>query len=106
MDGRDIGTNVLKDATVKIYLTASVEERAKRRYNELIIKNPNVSINYDEIKAEIIKRDHLDTTRKLNPLVKAHDAIEVDTSLLTIDEVVDTIIGIILGKVNSNGTNI
>ena len=98
MDGRDIGTNVLKDATVKFYLTASVEERAMRRYLEL--KELNRNVHLDEIKEDIIKRDHYDSTRELNPLVKASDAIEIDTSNLTVDEVVRKLTDIIIGKVN------
>ncbi len=97
MDGRDIGTNVLKDADYKFYLTASVDERAKRRYLELNKKNMEVSL--DDIKDEIIKRDNFDSNRELNPLKKANDAYEIDTSNLTIDEVVNKMTGIILGKV-------
>lgn len=99
MDGRDIGTNVLKDATLKFFITASVEERARRRYLEIKDKNQDVSM--EEIKAEIMQRDYLDINRTLNPLVKAPDAYEIDTSSLTVDEVVDKLIEIILGKVAS-----
>ncbi len=97
MDGRDIGTNVLKDATFKFYLTASAEERAKRRYLEL--KEKNLEVDLAEIKKEILQRDEFDSHRELNPLIKAEDALEIDTSNLTIDEVVDKLIDIILGKV-------
>lgn len=99
MDGRDIGTNVLKDATFKFFLTASVEERAKRRYLEL--KEKNMEVDLVEIQKEILSRDEIDSNRQLNPLQKADDALEIDTSYLTIDEVVDKMIGIILGKVTS-----
>ncbi len=93
MDGRDIGTNVLKDAEYKIYLTASAEERANRRFKELQEKGEGQS--YEEVLADIKARDHNDMTRELNPLRKADDAIEVDSTSMTIDEVVDAIIGYI-----------
>lgn len=86
MDGRDIGTCVLPDAEVKIYLTASSEVRAKRRYNELIAKG--VECNFDTLKREIEERDERDMNRELSPLKKAWDAIELDTSNLSIEEVV------------------
>lgn len=86
MDGRDIGTVVLKDAKYKFFLTASAEERADRRYKELTEKG--LDVNYDEILNDIIKRDHLDSTREVDPLRKADDAIEIDTTGLGIDEVV------------------
>jgi len=93
MDGRDIGTNVLKDAEYKIYLTASAEERANRRFKELQEKGEDQT--YEEVLADIKERDHNDMTRELNPLRKADDAIEVDSTSMTIDEVVDAIIGYI-----------
>lgn len=93
MDGRDIGTVVLKDAPFKFYLVASPELRAKRRYNELLAKN--ISVNYEEILSDIIKRDYIDSNREINPLKKAEDAIEIDTSYLTINEVVEKISDII-----------
>ena len=89
MDGRDIGTVVLKDANFKFFLTAKAEERAKRRYKELIDKGLDVEFN--NILEEIEKRDYIDTHREVNPLTKAEDAIEIDTSYLTIDEVVKKI---------------
>lgn len=98
MDGRDIGTNVLKNANVKIYLTASVEERAKRRFIELSKKGFNVNIN--EIQNEIITRDTNDSNRKLNPLKKAEDAQVIDTTNKSIDEVVNDIVEIIKNEVN------
>lgn len=89
MDGRDIGTVVLKDANLKIFLTAKAEERAKRRYSELI--ENDVDVNYDNILAEIKRRDYIDSTRSVDPLTKATDAIEIDSSYLNIEEVVDKI---------------
>ena len=90
MDGRDIGTVVLADAELKIYLTASVEERAQRRYDELRVKDNNISL--ESIKEDIIRRDKMDKNREISPLQKAEDAIEVDTTDLNIEEVVDEII--------------
>ena len=89
MDGRDIGTNVLTDAEVKIFMTASAEERADRRYKELIEKGQDVT--YDQILEDIRQRDHNDSTRALNPLRKADDAIELDTTGMSIEEVTDYI---------------
>ncbi|MBQ6496096.1 MAG: (d)CMP kinase [Firmicutes bacterium] len=86
MDGRDIGTNVLKDAECKIFLTASAEERAERRFKELQEKGEQQT--YEEVLADIKARDHNDMTRELNPLRKAEDAIELDTTGIGIDEVV------------------
>jgi cytidylate kinase len=90
MDGRDIGTYVLKDANVKIYLTASSSERARRRFAELSAKG--ISCDIDEIEKDIIARDHQDMTRDFAPLCQAEDAILVDSSDMSIDEVVSTII--------------
>lgn len=90
MDGRDIGTVVLKNANYKFFLTASAKERAERRYNEL--KEKNIDVDYDNILEEIIKRDHLDSTREVDPLKKAEDAIEIDTTGLNIKEVVAVIL--------------
>ena len=89
MDGRDIGTNILPNADVKIYLTASVETRAKRRYDELASKGK--SCDFDEIARDIKERDERDMTREIAPLKKAEDAILVDSSDMTIDEVVSKI---------------
>lgn len=93
MDGRDIGTNVFTDAQYKFFLTATPEERAKRRVKELNEKGDGVS--YEETLEDIKKRDYNDTHRKLNPLAKADDAIEVDTTDMTIDEVADAILAAI-----------
>lgn len=98
MDGRDIGTVVLKDAPFKFYITASPEERASRRYKELCSKN--IKVNYDNILKEIKKRDYIDSNRKINPLTKANDAIEIDTTTMSINEVVDSICSFIIKKLN------
>lgn len=90
MDGRDIGTNIIKDAELKIYLTASLKVRAKRRYDEL--KEKGKIENFDEILEDIRKRDFQDQARELNPLKKAEDAIELDTTNMNIEEVVNFII--------------
>ena len=89
MDGRDIGTNILPNAHVKIYLTASVETRATRRYKELLEKGENCV--YEEIAQDIKERDERDMNREIAPLKQAEDAILVDSSEMTIDEVVKTI---------------
>lgn len=87
MDGRDIGTVVLKDADLKVFLTASVEVRAKRRYEELVALGRKVSLN--ELEKDIVRRDQYDSSRKYNPLKQAADAIYIDTSAKNIDEVTD-----------------
>ena len=89
MDGRDIGTCVLPDAQVKIYLTASSATRAKRRYDELSEKG--VSCDLAEIEKDIIDRDYRDMHRETSPLRQAEDAVLVDSSEMNIDEVVDAI---------------
>ena len=89
MDGRDIGTCVLPDAFLKIYLTASPEVRGNRRYLELVEKGENPDLN--EIIEDIRKRDQADMTREISPLKKADDAVEIDSSEMTIDEVVKAI---------------
>ncbi len=81
MDGRDIGTVVFPDADLKLFMTASAEKRATRRYDELLLKGEKVS--YEDILENVTSRDHEDTTRKDSPLVKATDAIEIDNSDLT-----------------------
>lgn len=90
MDGRDIGTNVLTDAELKVFLTADSMVRARRRYEEL--RSKGVNANLDDIHEEIKERDYQDMNRKLNPLAQAEDAIRLDTSDMTIDEVVNTIV--------------
>lgn len=91
MDGRDIGYVVLPNANIKIFLTASVEERAKRRYKEL----SNTETNYQEVLENIKTRDYKDSNRELNPLRQAEDAILLDTTNMTIDEVVAEIVRLI-----------
>ena len=98
MDGRDIGTSVLPDADVKIYLTAGSMVRAKRRIDELTAKGEPADIV--KIEADIIERDHRDMTRELNPLRQAEDAVYVDSSDMTIEEVVDCIEAIIVEKLS------
>ena len=93
MDGRDIGTNVLKDATLKIYLSASVEERARRRCQELQQKGTNTDLA--QVKKEIELRDRLDSERDTAPLKKARDAIEIDTTHVTVDEVTKQILSLV-----------
>lgn len=97
MDGRDIGTYVLPDADVKIFLTASVEERAHRRYLELKEKGMS-DISLDKIKEDIIYRDKNDSEREFAPLRKAEDAIEIDTTALSVGEVVDKIINLVVNN--------
>ncbi|MBO0476821.1 (d)CMP kinase [Vagococcus sp. DIV0080] len=89
MDGRDIGTVVLPKADLKIFLVASVIERAERRYKENIAKG--IETDFDVLKQEIADRDHYDSNRKNSPLVQAEDAILVDTTGLNIEEVVESI---------------
>ena len=89
MDGRDIGTNILPDAELKIYLTASVEERARRRFLELTQKGEECSL--EEIQKDIADRDWRDMHRETAPLKQAEDAVYLDTSDMTLDEVVERI---------------
>lgn len=90
MDGRDIGTHVLPEAELKYFLIASVEERAKRRYDENIKKG--MKTNLEELKSEIEQRDSIDSKRETAPLIKADDAEELDTTSLTINDVVKIIL--------------
>ncbi len=92
MDGRDIGTVVFPDATVKIFLTASVEERAKRRTEENLDKG--ITNSYEEVLSEIINRDSTDSHRDISPLRQAEDAILIDTTNKTVKGVVDEILSI------------
>ncbi|OOM10512.1 (d)CMP kinase [Clostridium saccharobutylicum] len=89
MDGRDIGTVVLKDASFKFFLTASADERANRRFKEL--QKRNIECSYDQILKDIIDRDYKDTHRPTDPLKKADDAIEIDSTKLDINGVVEKI---------------
>ena len=93
MDGRDIGTTILPNADVKIFLTASVEERAKRRYKELIEKGE--SVTFEAVIEDVKTRDYNDSHRAVSPLKKADDAIEVDTTGMNIEQSVDALVKII-----------
>jgi len=100
MDGRDIGTVVFPDADIKIFMTASVDIRAKRRYNEL--KEKGININFEEIKRSIIARDIADENRDISPLRRADDAIILDNSRMTVDEQMEWIKKIIAGGKNGS----
>ena len=89
MDGRDIGTKVLPDATLKVFLTASAEVRARRRFHELAQKG--MPEPYEKVLEELIRRDDVDTHRAASPLRMAEDAVEVDCSQMTLDEVVEAV---------------
>ncbi|MBZ2173792.1 (d)CMP kinase [Schnuerera sp. xch1] len=97
MDGRDIATVVLPNANYKFFITASVEERARRRYKELLEKD-NKDITYEQVLDEIKIRDKIDSTREIAPLKVTADAYVVDTTNMTIDQCVDKIISIIEGR--------
>lgn len=97
MDGRDIGTVVLPNANFKFFITASVEERAMRRFKELAEKG-NKNITYEQVLEEIKTRDRIDSTREIAPLKKSPDAYEIDTTNKTIEECVNEIINIIEGR--------
>ena len=96
MDGRDIGTCVLPNAEVKVYLTASTKVRAKRRYDELTAKGENCDL--DAIEADIRERDHRDMMREISPLCQAEDAVLIDSSDMSIEEAVDAVIRLHGGK--------
>lgn len=93
MDGRDIGTVVLPQAEIKIFLVASVEERARRRFIEN--QEKGIEMSYEELVEDIRRRDHIDSTRKESPLRKAEDAIKVDTTKMTIEDVVKVVTALI-----------
>jgi CMP/dCMP kinase len=97
MDGRDIGTHVLPNAEVKVFLLASVEERAVRRHTENLKKG--FQSNLEQLKEEIARRDRIDSEREFAPLKKAYDAIEIDTTSLTIPEVVEKIMALVHERV-------
>lgn len=90
MDGRDIGTVVFPDAELKIFMNANAEQRAKRRYIELLNRGDNIT--YAEILNNVIERDRIDTTRKDSPLIKANDAIEIDNSEMNLEDQFQTIL--------------
>jgi cytidylate kinase len=95
-DGRDMGTVVFPEAPLKIYLTASIEERAKRRYKELLDKGENVSLR--ALEEQVRSRDERDMNRDVSPLLPAEDAIELDTSELSIQEVMETVLNLVYVK--------
>jgi cytidylate kinase len=100
MDGRDIGSVVFPNAELKLFLNASAEKRAKRRYNELLKRGDKVT--YDEILNNVVYRDHIDSTREDSPLIIAKDAIEIDNSDMTKEEQFEIIYKIALEKVNDS----
>lgn len=97
LDGRDIGTFVLPDANCKIYMIASPEERATRRLNELIEKNIQVG-DYESVLNDINQRDYNDSHRKIAPLKQADDAVKIDTTDMTVEQVIDKVISIVKEK--------
>jgi cytidylate kinase len=92
MVGRDIGTVVLPEADLKIYLDASAEQRAKRRYDEILARGGNA--DYDEILSKVIERDRIDSTRDVAPLKAADDAIVLDSDQLNADEVYEKVLAL------------
>ena len=96
VDGRDIGTRVLMNAPVKIFLTASAEERARRRYQEMV--NKGMDANFDDVLRDLRARDEQDMHRAVDPLRAAEDAVTVDSTNLTFDEVVEAILRIVADK--------
>jgi cytidylate kinase len=99
MDGRDIGTIVFPDAELKIFMTASAKTRAQRRFEELIEKGQHVS--FEEVLQNVEERDYIDTHRADSPLVKAHDAIELDNSVMTKQEQFDVVMDLVQQKLNN-----
>lgn len=95
LDGRDIASVVFPNAPIKLFLTASPEIRAQRRYNELLQKDSSFKGTIDEVKANLLERDHIDTTREDSPLVMTADAIEIDNSQLTMDQQLTMVLEII-----------
>ena len=104
MEGRDIGTVVFPDADVKIFLTASIEQRAVRRQKEY--EEKGIKITIEEIKGNIIQRDNLDSSRVVSPLLKAPDAVEVDTSRITIEEQVEIIMNRVRETAHQKGVKV
>jgi len=95
MDGRDIGTTVLPDAKYKFFLTASAKERALRRFKEMLSKGQKVTL--EEVEREILQRDYRDTNRDVSPLKAAEDAVIIDTTDKTVEQVVEEILNVIRG---------
>ena len=98
MDGRDIGTTVFPDAELKFFMTADIAVRVERRYIEMFEKNPNTSI--DEVKANLEMRDYIDSNRKISPLRKADDAIELDNTFLSIKQQLEIALQLANEKIN------
>ncbi len=103
MDGRDIGTNVFPDAQLKIFMTADESIRAQRRFNELLSKGENISL--EEVKSNISMRDYEDTHRKHNPLIKAVDAIVLDNTNMSMQEQLDFVLKLVIEKQLGFGAN-
>jgi cytidylate kinase len=99
LEGRDIGTVVFPDAEVKFYLDAEAEERGRRRFKELIEKG--IKVNFNETLEEVMKRDHNDMKRDLSPLRKAEDALFIDSTCRSIEEIVEEMVRIVQEKVKS-----
>jgi cytidylate kinase len=99
MDGRDIGTTVFPEAELKIFMTANVDVRVERRFKELIVKNPLISL--EEVKANLQSRDHMDSTREFSPLKKADDALVLDNSELTPENQFSTALQWAKDKINA-----
>ena len=97
MDGRDIGSVVFPDADVKFYIDASLKVRAKRRWNDLIVNEKNISLN--DVTNDLFNRDKIDVNRKISPLVVPHDSIKINTDNFTIDQVVHKMIKLIDKKI-------
>ena len=93
MDGRDIGTVVFPNAELKLFMTASAETRAQRRYDELI--NRGDQVNYEDVLKNVRERDYIDSNRENSPLTKAEDAIEIDNSNLTLDQQFEKILSLV-----------
>jgi len=98
MDGRDIGTQVMPDAEIKIFLTASVRERAERRFKEMETSGSG-TMTLEQLEQDIARRDQMDQEREISPLVRAHDAMLMDSTTMTIAEVVEEILGLCKDKV-------
>lgn len=101
MDGRDIGTAIFPEAELKIYMVASAQERAKRRFDELKRQNSNLEVSIEELEREIMKRDEEDMNRALSPLRKADDAVTLDTSQISIEEQVERIYALAVEKIET-----
>ena len=100
MDGRDIGTVVFPQAELKIFMTASAEKRAHRRYKEMV--DNGVQIEYESVLENVTSRDHLDTTRADSPLIKADDAIEIDNSDMTVEQTYEMAMNLVQKTLSEN----